>query len=107
MELPDTIKIGYLDYLVDTCDEGQRTATDRAGECDRIAAEIRVVAELPPARAAEALLREVMHACCGQWCNTGDPALEDKIVSGLASGLATTFRDNPGLVDWLATRLKE
>ena len=107
MELPDTIKIGYLDYLIDTWDISQDDATDRAGECDRNAAEIRVAAELPPARAAEALLREVMHACWGQWCNAGDRALEDKVVSGLASGLATTFRDNPDLLASLATQLKD
>ena len=111
MELPHTIKIGYLDYLVDTWDtcqaSGQASGADRAGECDRNAAEIRLLAELPPARAAEALLREVMHACWGQWCNIGDKALEDKVVSGLASGLATTFRDNPELLEWFAGRLRE
>lgn len=106
MELPETIKIGYLDYLIDTWDIGENGASDRAGQCDRNAAEIRVAAELPPARAAEALLREVMHACWGQWCNAADHALEEKVVSGLASGLATTFRDNPELLDWLEAHLR-
>jgi len=107
MELPDTIKIGYLDYLIGTAVTSQQSGTDRAGECDRNAAEIRVAAELPPARAAEALLREVMHACWGQWCDSGDSAIEDKVVSGLANGLATTFRDNPDLLSWLQTHLRD
>ncbi len=107
MELPETIKIGYLDYLVDTWDISQDEESDRAGQCDRNAAEIRVIAELPPARAAEALLCEVMHACWGQWCNAADRTIEDKVVSGLASGLATTFRDNPELIGWLESQLRD
>jgi len=55
---------------------------------------------------ADATLHEIFHAI---WADRRLPerSTEERAVTALAQGLATTFRDNPGLLIYIDELLKE
>ena len=56
---------------------------------------------------ANTLLHEILHAIIYQWnIDLGEKA-EEHLVNGLTNGLTTIFVDNPQLLDYLKTKIKE
>lgn len=60
----------------------------------------------PPFRRADTIIHEVLH---GLWQYHGLPQrpTEERAVTALAQGLATVFRDNPGLATYIESLVRE
>ena len=104
MSLPDTIKVGHLDYRVEAWPAREAHANSRMGECDRGNLVIRVREDLPPQLGAECLLHEVCHAVYDNG-TLQDGDSEERVVSALARGLSQVWRDNPEFVLFLSRSL--
>lgn len=99
MTLPNKLKIGYYDYMIEHWDSNLATAAQRYGECDRLNNVIRINLSLPEQHHKEVLLHEIVHAI---WSERNLPSsLEEEIVSQLSVALAAVFKDNPELVRYL------
>lgn len=103
MNLPASIRVGYLDFAVEDWKPSEAHVNGRFGECDRHHMVIRVRADLGPQKKAEVLLHEVLHACYDVGCLSGDD--EEKIVSIFGNQLAQVWRDNPDFVQFMSASL--
>lgn len=99
-ELPQSLRVGYLDYTIEDWKPSEAYVNGRYGECDRHHLVIRVRADLPPTRKAETLLHEVLHAAYDMG-HVADKDEEEQTVAVLASQLAQIWRDNPDLIRFL------
>jgi hypothetical protein len=102
--LPDAIKVGHLDYVVEAWPAREANSNDRIGECDRNNLVIRVREDLPPRLMAECLLHEVCHAVFDNG-TLQDGDSEERVVSAMARGLSQVWRDNPGFVAFMTGAL--
>lgn len=98
------VRVGYLDFVVESWKPAFASASYRLGECDRDNAVIRVRSDLGRQVKAEVFLHEVLHACYHIGCLSGDD--EEKIVSIFAKQLAQVWRDNPDMVEFLSASLR-
>lgn len=102
--LPDTIRVGYLDYTIEAWSAAHATTADRIGECDRQNSIIRVRDDLPPQKTAEVLLHEVLHAAYDMGCVGGED--EEKTVSIFGRQLTQIWRDNPQFVAFMESTFR-
>lgn len=106
MKPPKTIKVGPHPYRVITGNRAHRIlGSDKLGETDVAAQELRVGPGQASTQERDSLLHEVLHAC---WDQTslragagGDRSDEEAAVSALAPLLLGVMRDNPDFVRWL------
>jgi hypothetical protein len=96
-----TLKIGRRFYKV------RREYLPRDyGRVDLDRGIIRIDDPQPPSVVADATLHELLHAI---WAERGLPerSREERVVTALAQGLVSVFRDNPGLLAYLDKLMKE
>lgn len=103
--LPRTVKVGYADYTIEPWEHAQADAANRYGETDRIRRIIRVDTSHGRHQAAETTLHELLHCVYGMWEMPDDKKKEERLVSIMAAGLATIWRDNPETFKWIAENL--
>ena len=56
---------------------------------------------------ANTILHEILHAVVYQWNIELGEKEEETLVNSLTNGLVTVFVDNPDLMDYLKTKIKE
>ncbi len=103
--LPKKLKVGYVDYRIEDWDTAQADASARYGETDRVRRIVRVDTTHSSQQSAETLLHEVLHCVYSMWNLPGDKDKEEKIITAMASGLATVWRDNPDVFSWIDMNL--
>lgn len=106
MNLPKSIRVGYRDYTVIDWQREDAEGAARFGECDKNRAIIKVCLDYGPAKSANTLLHEVLHAAymAGR-LNDKEP--EEKVVSVLSDQLSQIWRDNPEFVAFMSTALTD
>ena len=103
--LPGMIKIGYMDFTLESWDARAANSARRYGECSHIEQTIRV--EFCHGRkSANTLIHEIMHAVAAMQ-NVEDGATEEQFVTSVANGLSTVWRDNPDVFAWIGKTLAD
>lgn len=105
MRLPGRIRVGLYDFTIQKWEATQAASAQRFGECSCAEQRIAVQRDMPTrVKAADTMLHEVGHAV---WWAFGveDADKEERTVSIMSSGMATVYRDNPWLLDWLKEAL--
>ena len=107
--MPKRITIGPLVFKVKTGKTAHHAAERDSGVTvdgwSKLSDEVILVAPTNSRGYAQVvLLHEVVHMCLGvAGADKFEETVEEKFVSGLASTLLDTFRNNPDLVDYLLT----
>lgn len=91
------IKIGCLTYDVLDWDKKEAEESRCYGMHSSRLQRIKVDSSASKERKKEVFLHEVLHAVWNQWIPSDEKSDEEKIVSQLAMGLTTVFKDNPEL----------
>ena len=96
-----SLKIGRRFYKV-----RREYLPEEYGRVDLDRGIIRIDDPQPPFVVADATLHEILHAIWAQQ-RLPDRVREERAVTSLAHGLATVFRDNPGLLTYIDRLVKE
>lgn len=103
-ELPDVVKVGYLDYALIAFSVRHAAEAQLYGQCAHQTCEIRIDFSHAPRVNAQTLLHELLHAVATVY-NRAPDADEETTVTTLSNGLAGVWRDNPGVFAWIAAGL--
>ena len=100
--LPASVRVGPFDYRIVDWSPADANANNAMGECYHSALRISLRADLLPAKKAQTLIHEILHAIwlVGSVDQAGDN--EERLVTNLAHHLAQVIRDNPDLMLWLS-----
>lgn len=99
-EQPTAVQIGGAEWAIEVCPAGQlfeRSGRDLLGQCRYEEATIRLRESMPPARMAQVLWHELIHAIAD---NIG-MELPETTVAALAAGTFEVLRNSPGLAEYL------
>jgi len=107
IQVPKSIKVGYRDYKLEEWKQTVATANEAQGQFFQKEGIIGYVASEKGVCHANTLLHELMHAIIYQWNIELDEKKEENLVNTLSNGLTTIFVDNPDLMDYLKTKIKE
>ena len=107
MNIPEKIKIGYREYKLEEWKQTVATANEAHGQFFSKEGIIGYITDEKGVSHANTLLHEILHAIIYQWNMDLDEKVEESVVNGLANGLTTIFVDNPNLIDYLKTKIKE
>lgn len=102
--LPTTIKVGFVDYLIESWEPKTAAGAHRYGECSHLDQAIRVDFSHDARQSAHTLLHEIMHAA-SRLQDVEDGLTEEQFVSRVSNGLATIWRDNPAVLAWISEKL--
>ena len=106
MNIPEKIKVGYREYKLEKWKQTVANANDAHGQFFAKEGIIGYTEEEKGISHANTLLHEILHAIVYQWnIELGDK--EEPVVNGLTNGLTTVFVDNPNLLDYLKSKIKE
>ena len=106
MKLPDKIRIGYQDIVIEREKASFSKPTDSYGEYDHRKNSITIQSE------ANTLIHEILHGISyiNSLTVSGQPldtdSKEEVVINQITNGLIQVFRDNPWLSDYLKNRLK-
>ena len=109
MNLKDYIKIGYRNYKFDIWPDSFASTEDAEGEFFSKEGKIGIKGStINSAHGANTVLHEVLHAISYQYAisDTLKEHKEEKIVNTFANGLMTVFVDNPGLLDYIKSKVE-
>ena len=106
-KIPQSIKVGYRDYKLEKWKQTVANANDAHGQFFAKEGIIGYTDEEQGVSHANTLLHEILHAVVYQWNIDLDDKMEEIVVNGLTNGLTTVFVDNPELMDYLKTKIKE
>ena len=102
-DLPNSIKIGYVNYQFDFWPDTFATTEDAQGEFFAVAGKIGLKeASIPSIHGVNTLMHEILHGIIYQYGIVevlGDK--EEHIVNTISNGLTTVFVDNPWLTDYI------
>jgi hypothetical protein len=104
-DMPTSVKVGWRDYKIETMSRGESVCRNRTGEILQVDERIRISDGVSRRHQSETLLHEIMHAVYWLW-NVSEKMDEEPIVLSLAGGLATVWRDNPAVMEWIARGLE-
>lgn len=100
---PDTIRVFGRDYKVHMHPSESDTMHESSlGECHAYDRQIHLRDFLPLSEMQDTLLHEILHAVCWYTQLGLSHKKEERVVGVLSSALIGVFRDNPGLVQYLA-----
>ena len=102
-ELPNSIKIGYVNYQFDFWPDSFASTEEAQGEFFQLAGKIGLKeSTIPSVHGVNTLLHEIMHGIVYQYGmqETLD-SNEEKVVNTMTNGLTNVLVDNPWLVDYI------
>ena len=102
--LPTHVKVGVFDYRIESWNSKDANSSRRYGETDNDQKKIRIDESYSGRQTATTLLHEIQHAIWSLWTIESKYNEEDTIVR-MTHGLATVWRDNPDLMQWIHERL--
>ena len=112
MKLPDKIRIGYQDIVIEREKASFSKPTDSYGEYDHRKNSITIQSELSSLDEANTLIHEILHGISyiNSLTVSGQPldtdSKEEVVINQITNGLIQVFWDNPWLSDYLKNRLK-
>ena len=80
-------------------------SANRYGEVAHTAGIIRIDTTHSAIEVAQTLLHEILHVVCTMWCRAEEDN-EERTVSIMSTGLATVWRDNPDVMEWIAQNMR-
>ena len=102
-ELPNSIKIGYVNYQFDFWPDSSASTEEAQGEFFQVAGKIGLKeSTIPSVHGVNTLLHEILHGIVYQYGLVeilGDR--EEQTVNTISNGLTTVLVDNPWLVDYM------
>ena len=102
-ELPNSIKIGYVNYQFDFWPDSFASTEEAQGEFFQLAGKIGLKeSSIPSVHGVNTLLHEVLHGIIYQYGLVellGDK--EEQTTNTLSNGLTTVLVDNPWLIDYM------
>ena len=107
MNIAEKIKIGYREYKLEEWKQTVASANEAQGQFFAKEGIIGYTAEEKGVSHANTILHELIHAIIYQWNIELGEKTEEIVVNGLANGLSTVFVDNPELMNYLKTKIKE
>jgi hypothetical protein len=98
--IPNSIKIGYIDYAFDFWPETFASTEEAQGEFFPNSQKIGLKeATIPSRSGVNTILHEILHGIIYQYgLETNE---EEKIVTTLSNGLTTVLVDNPWLINYI------
>ena len=100
--IPNSIKIGYIDYQFDFWPETFASTEEAQGEFFSQAQKIGLKESTIPTRAGvNTLIHEILHGIYYQYGLEDNGQSEEKVVTTLANVLTTVFVDNPWLLKFI------
>ena len=106
-KIPQSIKIGYRDYKLEKWKQTVASANEAHGQFFAKEGIIGYTDEEKGVSHANTILHEILHAVVYQWNIELGEKEEETLVNSLTNGLVTVFVDNPDLMDYLKTKIKE
>ena len=103
-QLPDSIRVGPYDIALRVVPPSGMGNRENAGEftADGLALEIRVKDEAPSAvHVVDTVLHEIGHAIFWTYL-LNDADQEERTVATFGTAWTQVYRDNPGLLGWIA-----
>jgi|TARA_R110000796_G_scaffold187010_2_gene303919 hypothetical protein len=101
--IPDSIKIGYVDYQFDFWPDTFASTEEAQGEFFATHGKIGLKSSaLESVHGTNTVLHEILHAIVYQYGlveTLGDK--EEVVVNTMANGLSTVFVDNPWFIDYI------
>lgn len=102
MKLPSIIRVGAFDFRVEEWPSPAASAERKWGATSFTECVIRVqVVDRPPMFVLDTLIHEINHVIFWAY-QLQDGDKEERIVGVMASGWAQVYRDNPGLLEFIA-----
>ena len=105
--IPESIKIGYRDYKLEEWKQTVATANEAQGQFFQKEGIIGYVTTEEGVSHANTIIHEILHAIIYQWNIELGEKEEEHLVSALSNGLTTDLVDNPELINYLKTKIKE
>ena len=105
--MPESIKIGYRDYKLEKWKQTVATANEAQGQFFQKEGIIGYVTTEEGVSHANTIIHEILHAIIYQWNIELGEKEEEHLVSALSNGLTTVLVDNPELINYLKTKIKE
>ena len=108
-DLPNSIKIGYVNYQFDFWPDSFASTEEAEGEFFSKEGKIGIKGStIGSAHGANTVLHEVLHGIIYQYGLGEDlkEVKEEKIVNTFANGLMTVFVDNPWLLDYFKDKVE-
>ena len=105
MNLPKSVKVGYLTYRIVPWNSHEANGAGRLGETVHETRTIKIEMTHEAPHTAEALLHEIIH-CVFDVFNIEDDDDQERTTTALGSGLATVWHDNPELMAWIGKSLR-
>jgi len=110
--VPEKVKIGYQDVLIEWSSASFSKPSDSYGEYDHRKNTISIQNELSDLDEANTLLHEILHGIVyihsltvgGQPLDKEDK--EEIVINQMTNGLMQVFRDNKWLLDFLKEKIK-
>tara|TARA_B100000029_G_C17284015_1_gene854473 strand:+ start:358 stop:729 length:372 start_codon:yes stop_codon:yes gene_type:complete len=110
--VPEKVKIGYQDVLIEWSSASFSRPSDSYGEYDHRKNTISIQDELSNLDEANTLLHEILHGIVyinsltvgGQPLDKEDK--EEVVINQMTNGLMQVFRDNKWLLDFLKEKIK-
>ena len=110
--VPEKVKIGYQDVLIEWSSASFSKPSDSYGEYDHRKNTISIQDELSNLDEANTLLHEILHGIVyinsltvgGQPLDKEDK--EEVVINQMTNGLMQVFRDNKWLLDFLKEKIK-
>ena len=105
--MPESIKIGYRDYKLEKWKQTVATANEAQGQFFQKEGIIGYVTTEEGVSHANTIIHEILHAIIYQWNIELGEKEEEHLVNALSNGLTTVLVDNPELINYLKTKIKE
>lgn len=102
--LPQSVKIGWRDFRIEDFPLAEARERGLYGSTHLQQGIIRIDQSHDARTTAATLLHEILHAIFNVWQMSKEDG-EERIVSTIESGLATVWRDNPAVFEWIAKQL--
>jgi hypothetical protein len=99
-DIPASVRVSYFVCPVESWNYRDAACENRFGDFDPNTYRIRVREDLEPAKAANVLLHEVLHAAYTMG-DLSDGCTEEKVVTVLANQLTQIWRDNPEFITFM------
>ncbi len=107
IELPESVRVGCLDYEIEDWNSQRANCSGRYGECSTMTQIIRVDTQYGHVRTASTLLHEILHACAhhGAYQCIEKPS-EEQTVTHFSEMIAQVWQDNPDVMEWIGKHVR-
>lgn len=101
-KMPVSLRIGPYDFPVETMSAKAQVGAGAIGEFSNAEGKIRILIDAPSrALAVDTMIHEINHAIFWAY-HIQESDNEERTVAAMATAWTQVYRDNPGLLKWIA-----